>query len=396
MLKKNFVLPIIIVLAPLIFGAIFLKFGPSFPMPADSQAYHELGQNIIAGQGFTIEGEPLHVAPIYPFFLSFIYLFFGPNLKAVYFCQFIILAGLALLIYRLANKFLKMPLWLAFLLALTTAFWPYFLLFANLPMTEMLFSFLLALAFYFFLKFYQRPAWSSGLTCGLIFGLASLTRPVILLLPLWLLIGLVVFFKQFRRKKMLYKMAFVLLGFILVISPWIIRDYLTFNKFIPIHGGLGGLIRKSYQQFDYTPNAPVIEEGQVSLKMILLARVKNIFLFWNPGAQGSRAEFLIEKYPLVRWLFNLYRIGFIALLVLAFFSLKFIFLKKYRYQPASRMAFLLCLNIGYFWAVHTVFYPYPRYTLPIIPLTLCLSFMTLGYFAYRLANKNLPFISQPK
>jgi hypothetical protein len=34
---------------------------------------------------------------------------------------------------------------------------------------------------------------------------------------------------------------------------------------------------------------------------------------------------------------------------------------------------LLWSVIFYFWAFHTIFYPYPRYTLPVMPLVILLA-----------------------
>jgi hypothetical protein len=99
-----------------------------------------------------------------------------------------------------------------------------------------------------------------------------------------------------------------------------------------------------------------------------VSKVKNVFLFWNPGAGGYQAQAYIDRYPFVRTLIWLYRFGFFVLLALAFTTLR-----RWKDEHVA----LTWIVIGYFWGVHTVLFPFPRYMLPIIPLVLILAASTV-------------------
>jgi 4-amino-4-deoxy-L-arabinose transferase-like glycosyltransferase len=79
--------------------------------------------------------------------------------------------------------------------------------------------------------------WLFGLA-GLVFGGAALTRSAFLLLPL--LLAALLFFKQgegLGRRRLFA--GTLLLGFILCMAPWVIRNALVFHAFIPTYSEVG-------------------------------------------------------------------------------------------------------------------------------------------------------------
>ena len=61
----------------------------------------------------------------------------------------------------------------------------------------------------------------------------SFTRPngIILILTLPIL---VILFKEFRQKEYIYSFMVISTGLKLVVGPWILRNYIIFDQFIPI------------------------------------------------------------------------------------------------------------------------------------------------------------------
>jgi len=371
--KKDWILIIFIFIITLTLGSLCLKFIPSFPIISDAKVYDDIALNLIEKRGFTLEGKPVAEAPGYPFFLAFVYFLFGYNYQIVRIIQFLLLAGMGVIAYFITRKFLNFSRILAFLTSLTIIIWPYFVLYSILILTEILFIFFLLVSVYLFLEFSTTPSFKNAFLTGFFFGLANLFRPVILLLPFWMVFFLLIFGKKWGENFSLSKIFLFLVIFLLILTPWTIRNYFQFHKFIPISSGLSSAISKAYIHLDYTLGSPALEPGKANFKILITARFKNIYLFWNPGAEGERAQTLIKIYPWVKYLILIYKILFFTLITLVFFSLRF-FIKR-------REIFLLWITILYFWIFHIILFPYPRYTLPIIPLVILLAFYTINYLS---------------
>ena len=82
----------------------------------------------------------------------------------------------------------------------------------------------------------SQRAWWGYLPAGLLIGYAALTQPALMLLPVVLLIydGIVV-----RNRETIKRLLLVSLGFVVVLTPWSIRNYLVLDRVIPISTGSG-------------------------------------------------------------------------------------------------------------------------------------------------------------
>ena len=87
-----------------------------------------------------------------------------------------------------------------------------------------------------------RPAWLNWLAFGLLAGLAALISPAIVsVLPF---LGGWACYRLHRRKQPWFSPAVVsALAFILFVSPWFIRNYETFHRFIPFRDNMGMVLR---------------------------------------------------------------------------------------------------------------------------------------------------------
>jgi hypothetical protein len=238
--------------------------------------------------------------------------------------------------------------------------WPYFLLYSYLISAEVLYTFFFVAGVLTLLKALEQPRTLTFALAGVAFGCAALARPVILLLPVWLALGAFVLsrigFDAGAWEKSRKFLAASFAAYALVLAPWILYTYVEFGQLIPVASNLANVWQKSNVTLEYLDDASQrTDEGNLAL-----AKLQNMYLFWDPGASGYQMEALTQHIPAARYAALAYRVGFFVIVLLAIGAL------------ATRNIFplLLWAVIGYVWAVHIVLFPSPRYTLPIIPFVI--------------------------
>ncbi|MFX0140063.1 MAG: ArnT family glycosyltransferase, partial [Candidatus Hodarchaeota archaeon] len=118
--------------------------------------------------------------------------------------------------------------------AFISVFYPLLIFSSGLLYVEALFTFFISLTIYYVFKIYDegKYVWFSTLA-GLFLGLAALARPVIFsfypFLALWVLVILI---KPFKKR--LTSLALTFSSAVLVITPWTIRNYNVFGRFVPV------------------------------------------------------------------------------------------------------------------------------------------------------------------
>jgi len=273
MLNKSFVLRIYIIALVLRLIPVFLARGLGIGLD-DMFQYDMLARSIVSGNGFrwyaqedlnqlaafvdfdlssvkeydSIRGIPTSFrAPLYPTFLAVVYFFSGTGFSrffAARLAQAIFLgAPLAPLTYLVAKKLFP-PLFqgegrgirserAARISAWVVTCYPMLLIYPLGLGTENPFFLLLLISFFFLLASIEKPTTSNFLLSGLLLGLTSLTRSVILLFA-----GLAILWAWFilRQRQGTILMA---LAFILTIAPWIIRNSLLHQKFTGIETSMG-------------------------------------------------------------------------------------------------------------------------------------------------------------
>jgi 4-amino-4-deoxy-L-arabinose transferase-like glycosyltransferase len=205
-----------------------------------------LARSIVEGRGFSSPlfgdtGPSAWLAPGYPFILAGFFKIFGVYTKAAAIAilsfQGIISALTCLPVYFIARRSFgaKAGMWAGWAWAL----FPYSIYFPQARIWgTWLATFLLSLLFLMTLQLADSPTLGRWLRYGLLWGFAALIEPVVLtvLLPL----GLWAAFRQYKRQQLhLAAIALSVLAFFLVITPWIIRNYTVFHRFIPIRDGFG-------------------------------------------------------------------------------------------------------------------------------------------------------------
>ena len=233
----------------------------------DETHYQRIAENILNHHEFSYKvGQPHALRPpLFPFFLSAIYLITGGvHFNSIRIAQILLSLGIIILLYPLGKHFFDRRIGL--LASFIFAVYPSFIFFTHLLLTEVLFTFFLILFVYFFLKFLKTETikeeeqtnileakrvtsfplslifntrYRNILLTGLFLGLGALTRSG--LYPFLFIAIIFVFFVC--RGMLIEKLrwaSILTIGFILVVSPWAIRNYILFKDLVIIDT-IGGL-----------------------------------------------------------------------------------------------------------------------------------------------------------
>jgi hypothetical protein len=271
MSNKSFVLRIYIIALVLRLIPVFLARGLGIGLD-DMFQYDMLARSLVSGNGFRwyaqedlnqlaafvnfdlasvkeydpIRGIPTSFrAPLYPTFLALVYFFSGTDFSrffAARLAQAIFLgAPLAPLTYLVAKKLFP-PLLAgegrgvrseraARISAWVVACYPMLLIYPLGLGTENPFFILLLTSFFFLLKSNEQPTTVNFLLSGLFLGLTALTRSVILPFA----------FAAFCLLLLLHgkRALLAIISFLLVVSPWVIRNSLLHGKLTGIETSMG-------------------------------------------------------------------------------------------------------------------------------------------------------------
>lgn len=166
--------------------------------------------------------------PGYPFWLAFIYLIFG-SLKPAIFLGMVIFAFSAPLIYLTMREVFSEKL--AFWSALIFAVEPRMAFSAPFLLSEQIFLPLFLLSIFFAVKFLNNPQKKNYiLISAALLGVSTLIRGISLYLwPILVIFFFIKLYKNWPLPKILKIFGLATLVFILVISPWFIRNKLVLN-----------------------------------------------------------------------------------------------------------------------------------------------------------------------
>jgi len=216
----------------------------SHPEPSsDSVTYDTIAWNLARGMGFQLAGSsglyPTAFSPPgLPFVLSLLYRTVGHSFLAavVLMC---VLGALVPAAARALGRAMFGPA-VGRIAGWLVALDPLLVFFSGYVMTESLFTLLLLVALVVSVSWLKRPSGARALGAGLLWGAATLTRPVALPLPVltlawaWGPLGLGLSGAERRRQA-----ALLLLGTALCIAPWTIRNAVSVHALVPITTGGG-------------------------------------------------------------------------------------------------------------------------------------------------------------
>lgn len=218
--------------------------------------YFEVGKNIAAGHGFSIDGHspsPVQV-PLYPLFLAASLALFG-SYKFAAAVQVILGSLIPVLGRRLSLKLIpseKIGLWVGLALALE----PNLVLLSSVFFSETLFILVFLWFTLSFVVYLEKSNLKSLALSSFLLGVSTLIRTVtqflpVLLIPLsWWLLR-----RRLPPKALAFHAALSILIFLAVLSPWLYRNYKVF-------GYPGMTIMPSLNLYaTFVPSVLVVENG---------------------------------------------------------------------------------------------------------------------------------------
>ncbi|MGB6482675.1 MAG: glycosyltransferase family 39 protein [Candidatus Acidiferrales bacterium] len=205
-----------------------------------------IARSLAEGHGFSnpyfaATGPTAWLAPVFPTLLAGVFKVFGVYTKAAALAILsldCLLAALTCIpVFFIARRTFGSlaALWAGWIWAL----FPYSIKFAaDFVWDTTLATLLMAILFLVVLKLEDSPRWWPWFGFGLLAGFAALTNPVTLapvpFLSLWLL------YRSWKRGDRWFAPGVAaLLAVVIVVSPWFVRNYRTFHKFIPLRSGFG-------------------------------------------------------------------------------------------------------------------------------------------------------------
>lgn len=375
------------------------------PIRADAEKYFHLAYNLVVNHIYSVTDKPpftpsTYITPGYPLFLAAgmkLFSNFNSFYNFILNIQALLDSLSVLLIFLISQRF--MPLSFAILAALS----PHLIAASGYVLTETLFTFFLTLTIFVSTYALKRKEIYLAIILGILFGAAALVRPVLMLFPFVLL----VIIWQVKREHLSLKWSgALLLGFVLVWSPWQLWKNQNINlnepSLAPASFALGiypDLIYKNpeLQGFPYNDDSeyanfstsfaktmPVLIERASAqpltyLKWYLWGKPK---MYWqannNIAAFGGPFIYPVEKsmyHKIPATAYSLLAMMAVHpfLIILGVGVTVLLFLQFLRRNQQYIEGYICSSLVLYFTAIHTVLTPLPRYSYPVIPFVYLLA-----------------------
>jgi phosphate starvation-inducible membrane PsiE len=238
-------------------------------------------------------------------------------------------------------------------------------------------------------------------------------RPSLLYFPF---VALVFFYLHCGPKRGLVYFAGLLTGFMLLASPWYVRNLITLNKLSDSHLKITFLHHGLYPDFTYNgnrksfgypyafdPRSDEIDQNTRTVLTEIANRFQNRplehiywYVFKKPVAlwswnmvQGSEDVFIypVSKTPykddslfrLTHRLAHLLHWPIVVLAITGFWVVWFAGLPYGDIQPKMMLARFIATLLIYFTFLHMIGVPFPRYSVPLRPLLYAMAMFTLSY-----------------
>jgi 4-amino-4-deoxy-L-arabinose transferase-like glycosyltransferase len=209
---------------------------PTDTLSDDASYYSQIAINLATGKGFTFGPnykDQFTVGPVYPAFLA---LYYGPlpeeaAVMGVRVAQAAFDALVVWMVYRIGRRTFGRRAGLIGMGAM--ALDPRFIYQATDLTTETLFIMLFVAGVALYVRAADTLRMRDFARGGLLLGLATLTRPVPLLLPVALIVHALAT-RRPRRGRLMRGVALTALVAWATITPWVIRNYAEKGEFIPV------------------------------------------------------------------------------------------------------------------------------------------------------------------
>jgi 4-amino-4-deoxy-L-arabinose transferase-like glycosyltransferase len=374
-------------------------------MGSDARWYFSRGVGIANGDGYSEGGYPTAYWPVgYPGFLGILFFFFGQNQLVGQIANLLMAAATFFLQLGVTRRIFHSET-TARMAILLLAIYPNNVAYTPFLLTEIYFTFLLLLGTYLYIA---RYGWMGILACGVIFGLATLTKPQVIFLP-----GFLIIFRLFAREERDKFREHVVKGLVVylimaaVLAPWAVRNSQAFGEIVLVSTNGGAtLLTGNNPSADggYVENDPLVVQRNFSVPDQVASdrRARKLAIEWikeNPGrfaeliplkiwalwAKDGEAEWGYEagypRYQQERYIFRSVRwinqIFYGFLLVGALFAI--VPILRNRQTLAWPWVFFGYCFMFYLTAISIVFSGQPRFHFPAMPWVIMYAAWSASY-----------------
>lgn len=251
--KQKAVLPTILVLTCLFLNVLLFQKYSDNKLSPDQNLYNAIATSILNGETMycecdTYEDIGVKVTPFYSALVAFSYYIGGNHYTSPYILNVLFNCLTILLLYYTLNL-ISRHRFLSFILSFSLIFY-YILWSLNFSiMMEVTTVFFISLCLYFIAKFYDTQKIKYLYFTSIFQAILCLinNRFIVLQIVFWMLLFIFIVFKQ-RVFIKNYFYSFVL--FILVLSPWFIRQYIVYDQFVFFTPLWHNVIEKKFGIFD--------------------------------------------------------------------------------------------------------------------------------------------------
>ena len=399
----------------LLVPALNHRVSPFYSQDGFMDGYDQIATNLVEGRGYRFysdTGKTLMREPGYPVFVAGLYLAFGRAFTVVKLAN-LFLAFLTAWMLTWFGRKVSNQLIMVVAPPLLFLFHPGTLIAESRGGVEILFGCLIVLFMLVVYQAIENNRWWYYLIAGAVLGLTVLVRSTPLLFPVFLLAYLLLFERQ-RIPKLAScrNIAVMVVAMVVVLSPWIIRNFKLTGRFVPTASVLGVSAHAGqYICTHFSEGKPwvmldrdaALERSKLALEQGYHFKDTYYQAFYSAGDELSFSSYLAkrvfteyEKHP---WLcakcvaYNLFNFWFagkswvstgmnmavqIPYLILAGIG-TWVCVKNKRFPMIGPMV----LFIVYVVAVYVPILAQARYSVPLIPLLAILASIALLHFRGR-------------
>ncbi|HEC07134.1 MAG TPA: hypothetical protein ENJ12_09790 [Thiolapillus brandeum] len=369
--------------------------------------YEQAARNILAGDGFvgTANNEPIIFrTPAYPYFVAAVYYLFGVgNHLALLMFQAVLDALTGLLIYWTGVKMVNSKA--AILAGILFAIYPLSAYYTLRVFPESMFTLgmMAVVASLVWSVETDRPY--RFLLVGLMVGLCALVKPVVMLLAPF--IGFVMLLRAPASwRRVVRNTALMVVGFVVLVSPWSYRNYLVTGHFIPLATGGGYSMWVGYNltgdgreddELDEQTRAQFMEERRAISSYYDTTRnisfeedrafMRNAM---ESVASHPRESFILTLKKLYRFWFDIYapenKWAQLFAIIMQGGLLLFAIYGAVRLLLLGHPVHLLLAPVVYLMLMHSLVISTLRYSMPTVPVLSLLAVAGLGDLVYRLLS----------
>lgn len=245
--KNKFIISIVVF--ALIIRLAYIFFVPQFPLLKDDLQYNAIAGNLLGGKGFSYDSVNPTAArgPVYPAFLAAIYFLFGQNRSVARSVQAVVVSINCLLVYLIGREIFNHAIGL--FAALIMSIYPSTIGYSGLLYSETLSACLLSASILLFIVSIKKVKFGLFVVSGVFLGLTVLCYPKFILLP-FVFVLFRLWNNNLSRKYILF--GGFILGALLTLSFWTVRNFIVFKRIIPVSTGVGTSLWYSALPEDYT------------------------------------------------------------------------------------------------------------------------------------------------